>query len=1089
MPQYDINLREYWRILKKRKFVVVVMSIVLGVFSTSLAILRAPTPLYTTACSIEFETEPHIKGVYSTTISWSDADNVETQISIIKSYTVFQKAAEKLLLIPAGSSQGDGQLQDNVIRVIENLQSKVEVVRESVTSILNILVTDSNPVFAQKLANTIALTYKELHAEQQMKETKEALQYIGEQLNEVRGKLRNAEEEFNRFTQENELISIDLQSEDLLGRSKAIQSEIRKLGEVKKEFEGIRQRLKQFIENPTGSEHDFHSTNAMARYQSTNDDLVALLLKRDTLLKDFTPKHPEVLAISHQIVENARKMAILLQLQITDMEKKEVDLRKEQEEVDRKTKVLMDKKLEYDRLKRKVELYNDMTVLLEKKNQEALIKRAAKPEEVNIVKPALLPTQPINPPNTVATGAAGVMIGLVLGIVIGFIVETFDTSLGAIEDVEQTLGSQVLGIIPQADIKDMIEGVKEKHPGGISLPDETRMSYLVSHFIPKSMMSESFRALRTNIQFKEAEKKSKALAVTSSSPQEGKTLVATNLAIAMAQARMKVLLIGSDLRKPALDTVFDVEMTPGLTDILMENCEWRTTVKTVMDIVMGKMTQTQIIRTPGLDNLHIITSGPIPPNPAELIDSTIFTNFIEEAKEEYDMIIFDSPPILSTADAAILAAKVDGVLLVYRVGTVSRGLLKRSMAQLQQVRSNIMGVILNGMRPEVSPDFQDYKYYSYYYSYGEEGKPKKRRDHKKRWAFFGREEKKEKIKEQKTSVMEEGRGPKKKEAGKRSKKRLALLLVAAALIAAGILWQNGVIQPFKASDVQNRDREEKMKPAAAKGVPSKMTIVKEIKAPSEEPKPPISVEESKVEHTTPTHTSRPVPNTMTGAEGSAVKKEISRPTPQEKAEGVSSTPKVAASVESVERLEPDVMNAAPDSPFEPKALMGTETPTPEKETSPGPLASFEKTASYPYSIRLGAFRTLNRAKRAVSSYNKKGLSPYWVKVELNNETWYRVYVGHFESRESAESFRKGHGLMKAMVKWTPYATLVIGNTASENLDDRIQSLEQLGACPYVVEYDDGQVFAFAGTFVTREGAEKQRQDLEFKGIQSQVVER
>jgi uncharacterized protein involved in exopolysaccharide biosynthesis len=269
LAQYDINLREYWRILRKRKFIVIFIAIVLGVFSTSLAVLKAPTPLYTTFCSIEFESEPHIKGVYSATISWSDADDVETQISIIKGYTVFQRAAEKLRLIPAVASREDGQLQDHVIRVIEGLQSKVEVEREGVTSILNIMVTDTNPVFAQKLANTIARTYKELHAEQQTKETTEALQYIGEQLKEVRGKLRRAEEAFNRFTQDNELISIDLQSEDLLGRVKEIQNEIRKLQELKREFGGIVQRLNQFIEDPSGSDHDFHSTNAIARYQST----------------------------------------------------------------------------------------------------------------------------------------------------------------------------------------------------------------------------------------------------------------------------------------------------------------------------------------------------------------------------------------------------------------------------------------------------------------------------------------------------------------------------------------------------------------------------------------------------------------------------------------------------------------------------------------------------------------------------------------------------------------------------------------------------------------------------------------------------
>lgn len=222
MAQYDINLREYWRILKKRKFVVIVIAVVLGLFSSSFAILRAPEPLYTTACIIEFEKEPHIKGVYSTTISWSDSDEIETQITVVKSYSVFQKVAEKLRLVPDGETKEDSQLKDNVILTIENLQSKVKVTRESVTSILNIIVTDTSPVFAQKLANTIALTYKEVHAEEQMKRTKESLRHIAEQLAEVRERLRESDDEFNTFSQENELISIDLQSENQLARAQEI---------------------------------------------------------------------------------------------------------------------------------------------------------------------------------------------------------------------------------------------------------------------------------------------------------------------------------------------------------------------------------------------------------------------------------------------------------------------------------------------------------------------------------------------------------------------------------------------------------------------------------------------------------------------------------------------------------------------------------------------------------------------------------------------------------------------------------------------------------------------------------------------------
>jgi uncharacterized protein involved in exopolysaccharide biosynthesis len=292
-----------------------------------------------------------------------------------------------------------------------------------------------------------------------MKRTTEALKYIDEQLKKMRQKLRESEDEFNRFSQDNQLISIDMQTEDLLSRSRGINNEIRKLHENKKELEGMLDRLNQFIENPISSDHDFHSPNASSRYKTTNDTLVELLLKRDSLLEDYTFQHPEVVAISRKIIEVARKMLILLKLQIKDMGNNDTALRKELEEVHRKTQVLMDKKLEFSRLKRKVGLHNNMTTLLEQKNQEALIRKAEKPEEVTIVRPALLPTTPINPPKTASTGAMGIIIGMVLGLVIAFIMETFDTSLGAIEDVEETLGMQVLGVIPQADDRD--EGLSQ----------------------------------------------------------------------------------------------------------------------------------------------------------------------------------------------------------------------------------------------------------------------------------------------------------------------------------------------------------------------------------------------------------------------------------------------------------------------------------------------------------------------------------------------------------------------------------------------------------------------------------------------------
>jgi polysaccharide biosynthesis transport protein len=764
LAQYDINLREYWRIIKKRNLTVIFTAVILGIFSTFFSILRAPTPLYTSSCSIKFEKQTSMEGVFQKAFSWSGGGELDTLVSVLKSYSVMKQVAEKLGKIPKESGREGSLLQSNVVTTVQHLESKVKVSRENFTNIINIETTDPDPAFAQLLANTIASTYRGIHFEEQNKRKTAAANYISEQLNEVSQKLRESEDKFNRFTRENQLVSFDLQSENLLLKSNEIKDEIRKLKEASVNLNALFAKLRQFLNNPSGSGNDFYSTYANEQYQNANTSLLELLLKRDSLLEDFTAKHPNVIEISRKIIETARKMEVILQLQINGLNTREADLKKDVAMVDKKTNELMEKKLEYNRLTREVDSYNERVALLERKNQEALIIKADKPEEVTIVRPAFLPTSPANPPKTAKTGAMGVVIGLILGMVLAFIAETFDTSIGAIEDVEETLGTQVLGVIPHGDIKDIQESMERA--GEKVRPDSSFSNkvHLASHFARQSMLAESFRSLRTNIQFHDLEKNVKTIAVTSGSPQEGKTTVAINLAITMAQAGTKTLLVGSDLRKPMVARAFGIETSPGLTDILLGNYSWRDAIKTITDIIIGQMEMDDVMITPGLDNLYIITNGTTPPNSAELIDSQRMVDFIEEVKEEYDIVIFDAPPVLSTADATILGTKLDAVLLVYRVGSISRGLLKRTTLQLSRVRSNLMGVVLNDMKPEMSPDFQDFKYYKYYSSYGEEGTVKK-----EKWK----------------TAKKDKRGV--------GTLKILIILTSLALMAVGLLWQAGIL--------------------------------------------------------------------------------------------------------------------------------------------------------------------------------------------------------------------------------------------------------------------------------------------------------
>ena len=357
------------------------------------------------------------------TMSWSAGDDMETQISIIKSFRVMKRTAEKLKLISGSALKENSELSHldpNIVNLVDNLQSKIDILAEPFTNIIKINVTDSVPAFSQQLANTIALAYKEVHVQKQTSRTVEAIKYIAAQLKKVRLELKESEEEFTKFTQKHQLVSIDLQSENLIVRIQQIKNELQKLNTTQSEINSLLLKLDRFVKNPVDSGNNFYSTYASEQYKAANDSLMALLLNVDSLLKDYTNKHPQVVAIKRNIIETARMMKILLQLQNKDIDNKKIELEKSLAGVEVKTDLLMAKKLEYDRMKRKVTSYNDMVVLLEKKNQEALITRSEKPDEVTIVKPARLPIYPINPPKTAAKGTAGAVIGLILGMVIAF---------------------------------------------------------------------------------------------------------------------------------------------------------------------------------------------------------------------------------------------------------------------------------------------------------------------------------------------------------------------------------------------------------------------------------------------------------------------------------------------------------------------------------------------------------------------------------------------------------------------------------------------------------------------------------------------
>lgn len=233
---------------------------------------------------------------------------------------------------------------------------------------------------------------------------------------------------------------------------------------------------------------------------------------------------------------------------------------------------------------------------------------------------------------------------------------------------------------------------------------------LITYKDPKNPVSESYRMLRTNLHYLNIDKENKAIVVTSSNPGEGKTTTMANLAITMSQVGQRVLLVECDLRKPRIHKSFGMENTRGLVNVIVEKVPVKDVIQTVED----------------MPNLDIITSGPIPPDPTELLESRMMHDLIAKFREEYDVVLFDAPPVCSVTDAAVLSSQVDGVILVVASGETNIESAKLAKKLLEKIHANILGVVLSKADTSKSG-----AYYYHYYEYGEESNAKKRRRKKK----------------------------------------------------------------------------------------------------------------------------------------------------------------------------------------------------------------------------------------------------------------------------------------------------------------------------------------------------------------------
>jgi capsular exopolysaccharide synthesis family protein len=374
------------------------------------------------------------------------------------------------------------------------------------------------------------------------------------------------------------------------------------------------------------------------------------------LLDDYmAQKREEARQYQISAAETAYLNALQAQLQL---EERVNEAKAEQRDADRKLAQYQALEEEQRLLENKYEAISDQINSLQLIMKDQQVVRV---QDISLAMPALerqFPKWEVNLP-------AGAAIGLILGIGLAIMLEVIDTSIKTTRDVARHVHVPVLGTVPDLDDEELTIDQVE----------------LAVYTTPRSMIAEAFRSIRTNLALSAPAERQRALLVTSAKPEEGKTTVAINLAISIAQNNRKVLLVEANFHRPALRNFFPKSRPEGLSNLLI-----------------GQGQLADLITPTDLPNLDVLTSGPIPPNPAELLSGKYMRNILREAQDTYDQIIFDGPPALLVSDAMVLAGVLDGVVLVCRAKAVSRGVVLRARDLLERANIRIFGAVLNAAR-------------------------------------------------------------------------------------------------------------------------------------------------------------------------------------------------------------------------------------------------------------------------------------------------------------------------------------------------------------------------------------------------------